>query len=414
MNLKDLLNHNANSNLVQIILIKSYGGIILKQKLCYFLFIILLFETRVFAFHHTPHICQPIPQNHWSIAFYIITDNMSILHRPLLHDDIIHHGTIPDDYIPAIKDRAHRFTEGLHAMSNGNIEFNIEFYIREGSVYIIETEDISIQDIFTNNSFFKSIEDTNRYDYIMIIHGDAYYGAGAYLQTLNNTVGTHIGFSIFYPHWLDATYSGNPNNVTPGDLMPVDMFGVTWDFFTYLLLHEFLHALEDQARLINVTFPLIHNDNGLYWDRLYVGIEMGYNGADYIWSTEQRLPYYYAILNGIVPTRSNPHIKWGFSPQVFLRDRTNTPKPNCVPGALNILNPTEKYYGMYYRMCVICENIIESIPLPPLYYEIDSAPTEQHNSQSFIAYIYIILLGGAIIILGVITIFILKIRKSNR
>jgi len=386
----------------------------LKHKLCCFLFIVLfLLGTRVFALSYVPHICLPVPQNHWNIAFYVITDNTSILHRPALHDDIIHHGAIPDDYIPAIKDRARRFAEGLHTMSNGNMKINIVFYIHEEPVYIIETEDVSIQNIFTDNSFFTLIDDTNRYDYIMIIHGDSYYGAGGYLQTLNNSVGTHIGFSMFYPHWLDATYSGNPNNVTQGDLLPVDMFGVTWDFFTYLLLHEFLHAMEDQARLIDVAFPLIHNDNGLYWDRLHVGIGMGYGGADYLWSTEQRLPYYYAILNGIVPTRADLYVKWGFTPQVFLRDRTHTPKPACVPGDLRILASTETCYGKYYRMCIVCENIIESIPIPPFYYEIDPAPSEPHNSQNFAFDIYVIVLGSAIIILGVGIIIVSKVKRKN-
>lgn len=164
----------------------------------------------------------------------------------------------------------------------------------------------------------------------MVIHGDASYGAGQYFQTLDNAAKTHIGFSMFRPHWLDTTYSRNPDNVTPGDLPPVDMFGVTWDFFTYLLLHEFLHALEDQARAINLAFPLIHNYNGRYWDRLYVGTETRYAPwEDYLWGTEQRLPFYYAILNGIVPTRANPDGKWGFTPQVFMRDRTHTQKPHC-------------------------------------------------------------------------------------
>ena len=220
----------------------------MKQRLCCFLFVALfLMGTRVSAFSYSPHICLPLPSNHWNIAFYIITDNTSILHRPALHDDIIYHGTIPDDYIPAIKDRARRFAEGLHTMTRGNITVNPVFYIHREPVTIIETEEIGIRDIFTDVSFFDLIEDTNRYDYIMIIHGDAYYGAGAYYQTLDNAAGTHIGFSMFRPHWLDVTYHGNPNNVTPGELPPVDMFGVTWDFFTYLLLHEFLHALEDQA-----------------------------------------------------------------------------------------------------------------------------------------------------------------------
>jgi len=263
-----------------------------------------------------------LPPNHWNVAFYIITNNVSVLHRPALHDDLIDHGTIPDTYLPAIKDRAHRFAAGLHNMSNGNIKMNVVFYLREDPVYIITTEDISIMDIFTDKSFFHMIDETNQYDFIMIIHGNAYYGAGSYLLTLDNAVATHIGFSMFLPHWLDATFISNPNDRTPGDLLPVDMFGVTWDFFTYLLLHEFLHALEDQARGASVAFPLIHNDNGMYWDRVY-GIGIGYHGADYLWSTEQRLPYYYAILNGRVPTRENPNIKWGFTPDVFLRNRTH-------------------------------------------------------------------------------------------
>jgi hypothetical protein len=274
---------------------------------------------------YTTQLCLLLPQNHWNVAFYIITENVSILHRPDLHDDVVDHGTIPDDYIPAIKDRANRFAEGLHIMANGNITINPVFYIRREPVTIIETEEISIRDVFTDVSFFYLIEDTNKYDYIMIIHGDAYYGAGAYFQTLDNTVGTHIGFSMFHPHWLDATYSGNPNNVTPGDLPPVDMFGVTWDFFTYLLLHEFLHALEEQARAIDVAFPLIHNYDGRYWERLYVGMGAGYAWVDYQWSTAQRLPFYYALLNGIVPTNANPYMRWGFTPQVFMRDRTHAP-----------------------------------------------------------------------------------------
>ena len=248
----------------------------------------------------------------------------------------------------------------------------------------------------------------------MIIHGDAYYGAGAYLQTLNNAVGTHIGFAIFYPHWLDVTYSGNPNNITLGDLLPVDMFGVTWDFFTYLLLHEFLHALEDQARLIDVAFPLIHNDNGWYWNRLYVGIGMGYGGANYLWSTEQRLPYYYAVLNGIVPTRADPYAKWGFTPQVFLRDRTHTPKPHCIIGERNTLAPTETSYGKYYRMCIVCGNIIEQIPIPPFYYEINSVPPEPYNSQNSAIGLYVIMLVGAVIILSVGIIIASKVRRNNR
>ena len=376
--------------------------------------IILLLVPGVSAFSYTPRFCLPLPQNHWNIAFYIITDNTSILHRPALHDDIIYHGTIPADYIPAIKDRAHRFAEGLHTMSNGNIIVNTVFYIREEPVSIIETEDISIRDVFADISFFYLIDDTNIYDYIMIIHGDAYYGAGQYFQTLNNAVGTHIGFSMFRPHWLDATYSGNPNNVNPGDLPPVDMFGVTWDFFTYLLLHEFLHALEDQARWIDVAFPLIHNDNGWYWERLHVGAGMGYVGVDYLWSTEQRLPYYYAILNGIVPARADPHVKWGFTPQVFLRDRTHTPRPYCVPGELRILAPTETYYGKYYHMCIVCENIIESIPIPPSLYEIESLSIEPHNSRNFAVNIYVIILGSAAVIFGSGIIIISKIKINKR
>ena len=294
----------------------------MKKRFYCFLLVILLLSTGISAFSYTPRFCLPLPQNHWNIAFYIITDNTSTLHRPALHDDIIYHGTIPDDYISAIKDRAHRFAEGLYTMSNGNIKADIVFYIHEEPVLIIATEEISIQDIFTDKSFFYLIDDTNHYDYIMIIHGDAYYGAGAYFQTLNNAVGTHIGFSMFRPHWLDATYSGNPNNVTPGDLLPVNMFGVTWDFFTYLLLHEFLHALEDQARSIDVAFPLIHNYDGRYWERLYVGIGGGrYEWVDYMWSTAQRLPFYYALLNGTVPIGVDPYTKWGFTPEVFMRDR---------------------------------------------------------------------------------------------
>ncbi|MCL2388049.1 MAG: hypothetical protein FWC89_10955 [Defluviitaleaceae bacterium] len=128
----------------------------MKQRLCCFLFIaVLLLGSNVFALSYAPHICQPASQNHWNIALYIITDNTSILHRPLLHDDVIHHGTILDDYIPAIKDRAFRFAEGLRTMSNGNMEISVEFYIHDEPVYIIETEDISIQNIFTDNSFFK-------------------------------------------------------------------------------------------------------------------------------------------------------------------------------------------------------------------------------------------------------------------
>jgi len=389
----------------------------MKQKLCCLVFIVLfLLGTRVFACSDTPNNCLPLPQNHWNIAFYIITNNTSTLHRPALHDDIVYHGTIHDDYISAIKDRAHRFAEGLHTMSNGNIKANIVFYIREEPISIIETEEISIQDIFTNISFFYLIDDTNNYDYIMIIHGDAYYGAGAYLQTLNNAAETHMGFSMFRPHWLDTTYSGNPNNVTPGDLLPVDMFGVTWDFFTYLLLHEFLHALEDQARLASVAFPLIHNDNGWYWDRLYVGAGMGYGGVDYLWSTEQRLPYYYAILNGIVPTRADPQVKWGFTSQIFLRDRTHTPKPYCVPGELRILASTQTCYGKYYHMCIVCENIIESIPIPPLYYEVEPTPNEPYDSRNSAIDTYIIVFGIAIIIiiLGAVIIIVSKARRNNR
>jgi len=374
--------------------------------------VLLLLDAGVFVYSNTPHICHQTPQNRWNIAFYIITDNTSILHRPLLHDDVIHHGTISDDCISAIKDRAFRFAQGLSTMSNGNIEINIAFYIRDEPVYIIETETISVQSIFTDNSFFKLIDNTNRYDFIMIIHGDAHYGAGGYFQTLNNAVGTHIGLSMFYPHWLDATYSGNPNNVTPGDLPPVHMFGVTWDFFTYLLLHEFLHALEDQARLIDVAFPLIHNDNGWYWDRLYVGIGMGYSGAYYLWGTEQRLPYYYAILNGIVPTRADPDIKWGFTPQVFLRDRTHAPEPHCVPGEWAALAPTQTSYGRHYVTCIVCENIIEYIPIPPVYCEISHATTEPYNPQNFAVNIYVVIIGSAVVILGVGIVVVSRNKKE--
>jgi len=383
----------------------------MKRRFFCILLIILILANGVSAFSYAARFCWSLPQNHWNIAFYIITDNKSTLHRPALHDDIVYHGTIPDDYVLAIKDRAHRFAEGLYTMSNGNIKANIVLYIREEQVSIIETEETSIQDIFTDKSFFSLIDDTNRYDYIMIIHGDAYYGAGAYLQTLNNAVGTHIGFAMFYPHWLDATYSGNPNNVTPGDLLPVDMFGITWDFFTYLLLHEFLHALEDKARLIDVAFPLIHNDNGWYWERLFVGIGMGYGGADYLWSTEQRLPYYYAIMNGIVPTRADPYVKWGFTPQVFMRDRTHTPKRHCVPGEWSVVAATETSYGKHYLMCIVCGYVLESISIPPYGYEIEAALSEMHDSQNLFANIYVYIVGG-IVVLGVVVIVVLKVKKK--
>jgi len=374
--------------------------------------VLFLLGGRVYAFSSASHICLPVPQNYWNIAFYILTDSTSILHRPALHDDVVHHGAIPDVYVMAIKDRALRFAEGLHVMSSGNIEIGITFYVQDEHVYIVQTEDISIQDIFANNTFFDLIDDTNRYDYIMIIHGDAHYGAGAYLQTLNNAASTHVGLSMFYPHWLDATYSGNPNNVIPGDLLPVYMYGVTWDFFTYLLLHEFLHALEDKARQVGVAFPLIHNDNGWYWARLYVGDGMGYGGANYMWSTEQRLPYYYAILNGIVPIRDDPDVMWGFTPQVFLRDRTHTPRPYCVPGEWGTVAPTEASYGMYYRMCVVCEGVVAYIPIQPAYYDDGDVLAEPYALQSFIVGIYVVMFGGVVVILSVVFI-ILKLKKNK-
>ena len=263
--------------------------------------------------------------NHWNIAIYIITDLTHTLHRPSYHEDFIDHGLIYEGHLADIIDRTYRFRDGLEIMSNHQMTAELVHYIYEHPAHIVTTYDIEFRDIFTDESLYTLIDDVNQYDFIMVISADIIGPAGLYFQTMNNENETHIGLSGFDPVWLWQTYKGTPGEDNYTDT--VHMFGIEWDFFTYLLLHEFLHGLEVEARGIEVDFPLIHNYEAYAWDKDI--IEFGPNwecdgvGTSYtcfLWGTAERLPYYYALMNNQVPRQEDENLFWGFTPEVYARN----------------------------------------------------------------------------------------------
>ena len=303
------------------------------------------------------HPCSmPTTTSEWRIAIYIITDATWLLSRPTLHEDIVFHNTIDTDYIPEIKERAERFATALSTMSHDNMSANLSFYVCHEPITILMDYTNELRDFYADEELFTLIADTTYYDYIMIVHGIVIGGlAGMYLQTLDNSTRTHVGVSQFHPGLLDSTFADSPNDTNTGELPPVEMFGVEWDFFTYLLLHEFLHGMEDQARAIGVEFPLIHNYEG-YWHMEYIPAAPGEPSGNFVWSTEHRLPFYYAIMTNSVPRPRHPNPLWGFTPEVFLRTRP----PQCVAGEWNVERAScclEQ--GEQVRHCVYCEVMLE-------------------------------------------------------
>jgi len=261
---------------------------------------------------------------HWNIAIYIITDLTHTLHRPSYHEDIIDHGLIDRLQLAEIIDRTYRFKDALEIMSNNQMRAELVHYIYDNPINIVTSYDIEFRDIFTDESLYTLIADVNEYDFIMVISAEIFGAAGLYFQTMNNANETHIGLSGVNLEWLRQTYTGTPgwDNYTA----TVHMFGIEWDFFTYLLLHEFLHGLEEEARRIGVEFPLIHNYEGYAWDKDILefgpsgecaGVGTGY--TCFLWGTSERLPYYYALMNNQVPRREDGNLFWGFTPEVYTR-----------------------------------------------------------------------------------------------